>query len=129
MLNILKSHFVFTPLASKSKVIYWVVFTLTVRLCKITARNLGWAFFSSLLFFVGEFLIYKNIIHVQSRISMLVEKIRQFLFFSLTFFLPLGNIDSRITSRTIWSYHDLMDQVLWIFVSIPWTQIRSVRLI
>lgn len=126
MLNILKSHFVFTPLASKSKVLSCGYINCT------TLQNHGKKSWLGFLFFVvicGGFLIYKNIIHVQSRISMLVEKIRQFLFFSLTFFLPLGNIDSRITSRTIWSYHDLMDQVLWIFVSIPWTQIRSVRLI
>lgn len=116
MLNILKSHFVFTPLASKSKVLSCGYINCT------TLQNHGKKSWLGFLFFVvicGGFLIYKNIIHVQSRISMLVEKIRQFLFFSLTFFLPLGNIDSRITSRTIWSYHDLMDQVLWIFVSIP----------
>lgn len=87
MLNILKSHFVFTPLASKSKVLSCGYINCT------TLQNHGKKSWLGFLFFVvicGGFLIYKNIIHVQSRISMLVEKIRQFLFFQFNVFLTIG---------------------------------------
>lgn len=88
MLNILKSHFVFTPLASKSKVLSCGYINCT------TLQNHGKKSWLGFLFFVvicGGFLIYKNIIHVQLRISMLVEKNTTIsFFFQFNVFLTIG---------------------------------------
>lgn len=64
--------------------------TLTVRLCK--KSWLGFLFF---VVICGGFFIYKNVIHVQSRISMLVKKNTTISFFCFLFclfnvFLTIG---------------------------------------
>lgn len=116
MLNILKlkSHFVVTHLASQSKVILSCGYINCTTLQEILA---GLSFLRCYLWRIFDLKKY-NTCTITNKLAIR-KKYDNFFFFSLTFFLPLGNIDSRITSRTIWSYHDLMDQVLWIFVSIP----------